>query len=376
MGKLGKRCGPLVCFGLMLLGAAGCGTLGESIGLSTPNNPLLKDAKAIRDAAPVPAPGGRELAKELLPTHIVEPGDTLLVQPVELDAPVRLPPDQPVQPDGTIDLGVYGRPVVAGKTLAQIEVLIKDVIKAHDKGKDFPVTVRLLGRPGKVFYVLGEVNAPGAFPLTGRETVLDGIIAAGGVTRRASLGNIILSRPTFPDSCRIVYPVCYQQITQLGDTTTNYQLQPGDRIFVPSKGLLEGILPPKCQHPAGACSRPQVPCYDGICPPGALDVPHVPPPGGSVKLGPAVNHGTPAASCSGGACPAPLTTVRPLPVPAPAPVPPVSSLPPVVEEAALPAAPAPIPPLVEPLAPAGAPIPTVPPVPPVPPPLPATLPGN
>ena len=54
----------------------------------------------------VPAPVPRELAMELLPTHVVVPGDTLLVQPVELDAPLRLPPDQPVQPDGTIDLGI------------------------------------------------------------------------------------------------------------------------------------------------------------------------------------------------------------------------------------------------------------------------------
>src|SRR5689334_20841753 len=183
MGKLGKRVGPLVCFGLMLFGAVGCGTLGESIGLSTPNNPLLPETKAIRDAAPVPAPGGRELAKELLPTHIVAPGDTLLVQPVDLDAPVRLPPDQPVQPDGTIDLGVYGRPVVAGRTLPQIEEQIKSIIAAREKGKASAVTVRLIGRPTQVFYVLGEVNAPGAFPITGRETVLDGIIAAGGATR-------------------------------------------------------------------------------------------------------------------------------------------------------------------------------------------------
>lgn len=280
MGNLGKRVGPITCFGLMLLATVGCSSLGESIGISTPTNPLIKDAKVIRDAAPVPAPGGRELAKELLPPHVVEPGDTLLVQPVELDAPVRLPPDQPVQPDGSIDLGVYGRPVVAGRTLPQVEAQIKDVIKAHDKGKDFAVTVRLLGRPGKVYYVLGEVNAPGAFPLTGRETVLDGIVAAGGVTRRASLGNIVLSRPTAPDSCRIVYPVCYQQITQLGDTTTNYQLMPGDRVFVPSRGMLEDLLPQRCQHPAAACSRPQIPCFGGACAPGAgpgvVTVPTVP----------------------------------------------------------------------------------------------------
>ena len=108
--------------------------------------------------------GGRELAKELLPTHLIQPGDTLLVQPVELDSPVRLPPDQPVQPDGSIDLGVYGRPVVAGKTLAQVEAQIREIIQTHDKGKAIGITVRLIGRPSMVFYVLGEVNAPGDFP--------------------------------------------------------------------------------------------------------------------------------------------------------------------------------------------------------------------
>jgi polysaccharide export outer membrane protein len=132
MGNLSKRAGSLAAFGLLVIGVVGCSSLGDSLGISPPTNPLLKDTKAIRDAAPVPAPGGRELAKELLPTHIVEPGDTLLVQPVELDSPVRLPPDQTVQPDGTIDLGVYGRPIVAGKTLTQIEVQLRELIKTHD----------------------------------------------------------------------------------------------------------------------------------------------------------------------------------------------------------------------------------------------------
>ena len=175
MGKLRTRSGPLTIVGLLLLSSVGC----ETLGLSPPANPLLPETKTIRNAAPVPAPGGRELAKELLPAHVVELGDTLLVQPVELDAPIRLPPDQPVQPDGTIDLGKYGRPVVVGKTLPQVEAQIKDIIAAGEKGKGFAVTVRLLAHPSNVYYVLGEVNAPGAYPLTGRETVLDGIVAAG-----------------------------------------------------------------------------------------------------------------------------------------------------------------------------------------------------
>lgn len=243
----------------LAVAAVGC----ESLGLSPPANQLLPVTKEMRNTAPMPPAVPRELAKELHPAYTVEPGDVLLVQPADLDAPLRLPPDQTVFADGTIDLGVYGRPVVAGKILAQIEAEVKDIVNAKEKAKEtIAVTVRLIGRNSKVYYVLGEVNAPGAFPISGRETVLDGIIAAGGITRRASEQNVVLSRPTPPEGCRVVFPVCYTNIVQLGDTTTNYQLQPGDRIYVPGKGLLEGIFPQRCVK-GGPCAGPQVACWWG-----------------------------------------------------------------------------------------------------------------
>ncbi len=259
---MGSRIRLFVAFGLMISTAAGCSTVGETLGLSRPANQLSDDAKMIRSTVPMPPPVPRELAMELQPPHVVVPGDTLLVQPVELDAPVRLPPDQPVQPDGTIDLGQYGRPVVAGMMLPQVEKVVTDLVRAKEK-EDAPMTVRLLSKPSKVFYVLGEVNAPGAFPITGSDTVLSGITQAGGPTRRASEQNIVLSRPTQPEGCRIVLPVCYTNIVQLGDTTTNYQLQPGDRIFIPSKGMFEDFLA-RCRgkKEIGPCNAmPQYSCY-------------------------------------------------------------------------------------------------------------------
>jgi polysaccharide export outer membrane protein len=264
---------PICCL-LFIIAATGCSSLGDTLGISPPTYRLLKEAKDIRNAAPVPAPVSRELGRELLPPHIIQQGDTLLVQPVDLDSPIRLPPDQTVQPDGTIDLGKYGRPLVVGKTLAQVEAQIAEIIKGKEK-ETSAITVRLVGKPNSVYYVFGEVNAPGSFPVTGRETVLDGIVAAGGLTRKASKENIILSRPTVPDSCRVVLPVCWPQIVQLGDTTTNYQLLPGDRIYVPGQGSMETLLPDRCQKKAcPACTQPQIPCNSGLgCPPLAPVVP-------------------------------------------------------------------------------------------------------
>src|SRR5262249_32831023 len=153
----------------------------------------------------------RELDKAVAEPYVVEPGDVLLVQPTSLDSPVRLPGDQVVLPDGLIHLGRFGRLGVAGKTVEQIESEVNALIKgqAPDAGR---VTVRLGTGDGKVFYGRGEVTAPGASPLRGRETVLDAIVAAGGLNSNASRRGILLARPTAPASCRIVLPVDYNGI--------------------------------------------------------------------------------------------------------------------------------------------------------------------
>jgi protein involved in polysaccharide export with SLBB domain len=251
---------------------AGCSAVGVQTPLGGRSiNHLLPEAKQFREEAPIPAAVPRELNKSLLPTYVVEPGDVLLVLPADLDSPVRLPGDQTVLLDGTIDLGRYGRPVVAGKTVAAIEADLKAWI-AGQEPEAGPITVRLVNRVSKVYYVLGEVNAPGAFPVAGRETVLDAIVAAGGLTSRASPNRILLSRPSTPCGCRVVLPVCYRQIVQLGDTSTNYQVQPGDRIFVPARTLLEDIfflcdkdIPCSCGLQL-LCPIPREPCEPPGCP--------------------------------------------------------------------------------------------------------------
>ena len=254
---------------VLVLLLTGCSlTPGRSLTLFPQGHQLLDSAKAMREAAPEPLPLPRELDKRLLPAYVVEPGDVLLVQPADLESRVRLPADQPILQDGTINLGRYGHVVVAGKTVEEIAGIVHPAIEAETKNS-VPMVVRLINRVSKVYYVLGEVNAPGSFPLQGRETVLDAILAAGGLTDRASRRDIILTRPTMPDSCRIVIPICYREIVQLGDTSTNYQIAPGDRIFVPTRTFCEELCRSKPECPP--CGRPQVPC--AICSPdGAREI--------------------------------------------------------------------------------------------------------
>lgn len=263
----------LLCGGL--LSSSGCSTLGMSLYPSA--SMLTRDAKGVLDASRVPAMIPRENAKTVLPPHALQPGDALLIEPVNLERDLRLPADQIVLADGTVDLGPYGRVVVAGRSLEQAESLIEQQIAyqlrnqaaacrdyaddATRETMDSPelpancdgiaINVRLL-EPVHRFYVLGEVNAPGSYPLTGSETVLDAIVSAGGLTSSANPCQILLARPTDPCECRVTLPVCYREIVQMGNTASNYQLQPGDRVFVSSRSCLDELMFWKASR---SCSR-------------------------------------------------------------------------------------------------------------------------
>jgi polysaccharide export outer membrane protein len=70
-------------------------------------------------------------------------------------------------------------------------------------------------------------------PITGNETVLDAIHFAGGLIPTAAPQNIRLVRPAPPGACcEQLLPVNLSAIVNGGDSTTNYQLMPGDRIVV------------------------------------------------------------------------------------------------------------------------------------------------
>jgi polysaccharide export outer membrane protein len=252
----------------LLIVFAGCRTA-ASVGLpvSAGSHSLLGYAAETRQSVGHPQDVPTELAKVTLPAHRVEAGDVLVIEPNDFNSPVRLSSDQTVQQDGTIELGSYGRLQVAGLAAAEIQNQVENLVlqqefqkrqvrnelASHRSGVaitpasleqdavDYGVTVRLVNKDSGLFYVMGEVNAPGSYPLVGHETVFDAIIAAGGLSDRSNDHKIILTRPQLAGQPRIILPVCYQQILQLGDVSTNYQLQPGDRIYVPSMTLWEDI---------------------------------------------------------------------------------------------------------------------------------------
>ena len=129
------------------------------------------------------------------------------------------------------------------------------------------ISARIVNWDSKRIYVLGEVNSPGSFVYLGSETVLDAILEAGGLTANANQHQIIVARPSNCNDCRTVMQVCYDQLVQLGDTSTNYQLRPGDRVFVPTLTFAEDLKRslklnkndrcPRCAKCPKGCNLPQ-----------------------------------------------------------------------------------------------------------------------
>jgi polysaccharide biosynthesis/export protein len=237
---------------LLLVTTTGCSSLGFS--LWPAQFPLLRQTKEFAARSPVPSGMAHELAKRPIDAYYIEPGDRLLIEPIRFDSEFRMSGDQLVQVDGSIDLGQYGRLRVAGMTVEDVELSVEERMVQMGAERE-QINVQLMEANAAQVYVLGEVGSPGSFALAGNETVLDAIVMAGGLTSRASPCDIILVRPTLPGQCRVVQRVCYRQITQLGDVSTNYHVQPGDRVVVGSRTLREELAFWKQTTACECCSQ-------------------------------------------------------------------------------------------------------------------------
>ena len=145
-----------------------------------------------------------------------------------------------VGPDGTVNLGIYGTVYVTGLTVPEV----RKAIEAHlsEYLDDPKVAVDVYSYNSKVYYVISEGAGFGdivqSFPVTGNETVLDALVKVNGLSRYNSK-KIWISRPA-PDgvSCDQILPVKWEDLTKGGATATNYQVLPGDRVFLAESPMI------------------------------------------------------------------------------------------------------------------------------------------
>ena len=129
-----------------------------------------------------------------------------------------------VRPDGRISVPLIGDVTASGRTPEQLE---KDIAERLSKFIREPqVNVGILMVGSKKYFILGEVNKPGSFPLVVPTNVLEALVNAGGFRDFANETKILILRGNK------VLTFNYRQVTRGKKPEQNILLEPGDKIIV------------------------------------------------------------------------------------------------------------------------------------------------
>jgi polysaccharide export outer membrane protein len=142
--------------------------------------------------------------------------------------------------DGTVNLRQYGTVYVAGKTLTEAKLTLEQHLRPYVDSPE--VSVDIAAYNSKVYYIITEGGGQGdnvvRLPVTGNETVLDAISQIQGLSQLSSK-RIWIARPSPAGfGCEQILPVDWDAVTRGGMTATNYQLMPGDRVFIAADPMI------------------------------------------------------------------------------------------------------------------------------------------
>jgi polysaccharide export outer membrane protein len=164
--------------------------------------------------------------------YIVGPGDSLNIivwRNPELSMMV------PVRPDGKLSTPLVDELVAQGKTSVQIA---RDVEQAISKFVRDPIVTVIVtsfvGPYSEQIRVVGEAAKPQALPFKQKMTLLDVMIAVGGLTDFADGNAASILRVS--DGGK-QYAVRIKDLIKRGDISANVEMRPGDILIIP-QGLL------------------------------------------------------------------------------------------------------------------------------------------
>ena len=172
-----------------------------------------------------PAPAGAAAPDY---SYVIGPGDTLNIivwRNPELSLSV------PVRPDGKVSTPLVDELQAQGKTSTQIA---REVEKALSQlVRDPVVTVvvtSFIGPYSEQIRVVGEAGRPQALPYKQKMTLLDVMIAVGGLTDFADGNAASITRVSDGDKR---YAVRLKDLLKKGDISANVEMRPGDILIIP-----------------------------------------------------------------------------------------------------------------------------------------------
>ena len=167
-------------------------------------------------------------AKAVGNDYIIGPGDVLEVfvwRNPELSVTV------PVRPDGKISTPLVENMVAIGKTPQQLARDMEVVIAEYVRSPKVNIIVTNAASAFSLVKVVGQVAHPQALPYREGMTVLDAILAVGGLGQFASGNRARIVRVEHGQQTTI--HVKLADLVNSGDVRANMPLKPGDVLVVP-----------------------------------------------------------------------------------------------------------------------------------------------
>ena len=178
-------------------------------------------------AAQTPAPANAPV--EANGEYMIGPGDTLDIFVWRND---ELSKSVPVRPDGKISTPLVEDMVAVGKTPTQLARDIEVVLAQYIRSPKVNVIVSEAISASRQVRVVGQAVSPRALPYREGLTVLDVVIAVGGLSEYAA-GNRAKVVRAVPNGKPKEIRVRLGDLLNKGDLRSNIELQPGDVLVIP-----------------------------------------------------------------------------------------------------------------------------------------------
>lgn len=138
----------------------------------------------------------------------------------------------PVRPDGRISIPLIEDLPAAGKTPTQLARDIETRLKRYVQDPIVTVIVTAFNGPyARQVRVIGEAAHPQAIPYRENMTLLDVMIAVGGLTQFAAGNRGAVVRTV--DDKETSFRVRIADLVKDGDVSANVQMLPGDVLIIP-----------------------------------------------------------------------------------------------------------------------------------------------
>jgi polysaccharide export outer membrane protein len=137
----------------------------------------------------------------------------------------------PVRPDGKISTPLVENMVAVGKTAPQLSRDMEGVLSEYVRSPKVNIIVTNAASAFSLVKVVGQVTHPSAVPYREGMTVLDAILAVGGLTQFASGNRARIVR--VENGHQTVIKVKVADLVNNGDVSQNLPLKPGDVLVVP-----------------------------------------------------------------------------------------------------------------------------------------------